>query len=117
MVFIGSKYVQGTVRKSDMEFSHHSFGKLRRGGVFPKYDDIHVVISEPRLLEARAVLPAFTVLIADTHGNHSGDKPEAVAAHWTHAVEAIAKVRKDDEHVLLLTDANAHLHEIDSDDA
>ena len=62
------------------------------------------------MLVVRLEFPAFSLLIVVTRGPHSQMEASFVQSHWQVAEEVVIKLRRHDEHIIVLTDANAHLH-------
>ena len=56
-------------------------------------------------------LPLFSVLHAVTHGPHSADPSDAEGRLWSEVVKKVCEVALKDERIILMTDANAHVHE------
>ena len=78
--------------------------------VRPQREHLHVLNAAPRMLIVRMDLQIFSMLICSVHGHHSSDHSDEAKCFWPGCGKAIAELRRKDEHILMLTDANAHVH-------
>ena len=82
----------------------------------PSEQDMTVLISRPRFILARASMPVFSVLFAVPHGPHSADSTDGEGLFWKEVVCDMCRLAYDGERIIMMTDANAHVHAEDGKD-
>ena len=83
----------------------------------PNAENIHILISEPNLMVVKMKLVVYSVIFVVTRGPHSERPNLEVVSHWKHVSEVLKKTVAKGDKVIMMTDANAHVHSSEPEEA